>query len=47
MVFGHTETNPTVSAQDDLIADKLDHLWGADRQIRFRISFFMFISGKM
>lgn len=46
-MFGHTETDPTVSAQDDLITDKVDQLWGADRHKQFRNSFFMLMSGKM
>lgn len=47
MMFGHTETDPTVSARDDLITDKVDQLRGADRQIWFRNSFYMLMSGKM
>lgn len=46
-MFGHTETDSTVSARDDLITDKVDQWWGADIQIRFRNSFFMLLSGKM
>lgn len=37
MMFGHTETDPTVSARDDLITDKVDQSRGADRQIWFRV----------
>lgn len=47
MMFGHTETDPTVSARDDLITDKVDQLRGADRQIWFRNSFYMLMSCKM